>query len=52
MAFYQWRRFNFFDIAKDVDGGGLKEALNVRKLKCNAHLITLSCSHRRIPRLK
>jgi len=27
MAFYQWRRFNFFDVAKDVDGGALNQAL-------------------------
>ena len=28
MTYFQWRRFNFFDIEKDVDNGGLAEMLS------------------------
>jgi hypothetical protein len=27
MTYFQWRRFNFFDIEKDVDKGSLSESL-------------------------
>ena len=27
MSFFQWRRFNFFEISKDVDSGGLSSQL-------------------------
>lgn len=29
MAFFQWRRFNFFDVVKDVDEGSLRKALQL-----------------------
>ena len=28
MAFFQWRRFNFFDISKEADGGSLSAAIS------------------------
>ena len=29
MTFFQWRRFNFFDVQRDVDKGGLFAILQV-----------------------
>jgi len=29
MAFFQWRRFNFFDISKECDNGALAASLQV-----------------------
>ena len=30
MAFFQWRRFNFFDLSKNCDNGKLSASLKVR----------------------
>ena len=40
MAFFQWRKFNFFSLVKDVDGGGLAAQLG------QDNVITCVCSGR------
>lgn len=43
MTFFQWKRFNFFEIAKDTDGGAIQEVLQTSRVNCSAagrgHLI-------------
>ena len=35
MTFFQWRRFNFFDVQRDVDKGNLSTLLQVMNISVN-----------------
>ncbi|TRY63573.1 hypothetical protein TCAL_03655 [Tigriopus californicus] len=35
MTFFQWKRFNFFEIAKDTDGGAIQDVLKDSRVLCS-----------------